>query len=127
MVQSRYPGCGTISEKVWHMHVSEQEFFGNTVAFLPDRAHAGYSFTYRAGWAVLSGSDPTTVLHRSERPVLAPELWWETGDATGMAVDPVLVPNVTFVEGMLPVPGEEVGALLLTTTSTAHRNVDAPH
>ncbi len=69
----------------------------------------GYSYTYRAGWALLSGSQPPTVLSRSVRPALEPELWWETGgEGAPPGQPPVLVPNVTFVQGMVPVRGQQV-------------------
>ena len=63
----------------------------------------GWNLQYNLGYAVLSGKDPTQVLYRSALPLLSPLLPWETCDGT----DPLgLTPNVVFVEGWRPIPGE---------------------
>src|SRR3974377_593969 len=51
---------------------------------------------YHTGIATFDRSDPRKVVYRSEAPVFAPELEWEK---VGQ------VPNVVFVEGMLPDKG----------------------
>jgi predicted GH43/DUF377 family glycosyl hydrolase len=48
---------------------------------------------YRTGWALFDKSQPDHLLARSEEPLFAPELPWEKQGQ---------VPNVVFVEGMLP-------------------------
>jgi predicted GH43/DUF377 family glycosyl hydrolase len=67
---------------------------------------------YHTGFAILSAADPTVIQQRSDQPILSPELYWETGNAT----DPTspafsLTPNVVFVEGLIPLPAgwEAVG------------------
>jgi len=49
---------------------------------------------YRTGIAIFDRSDPRKLLSRSEQPVFAPEKDWEKAGQ---------VPNVVFVEGMIPV------------------------
>jgi beta-1,2-mannosidase len=50
---------------------------------------------YRTGWALFDKSHPDHLLARSEQPMFAPDLPWEKQGQ---------VPNVVFVEGMLPFP-----------------------
>jgi predicted GH43/DUF377 family glycosyl hydrolase len=53
---------------------------------------------YRTGIAVFDRNDPRKLLWRSEQPVFAPEKDWEKAGQ---------VPNVVFVEGMVPVKTRE--------------------
>ena len=53
---------------------------------------------YRTGWALFDANHPEHLLSRSEQPVFQPELPWEKVGT---------VPNVVFVEGMLPFPVNE--------------------
>jgi len=50
------------------------------------------ALVYRTGWVLFDRNDPTRVVARSAKPMLAPAQSWEV---TGQ------VPNVVFVEGML--------------------------
>jgi predicted GH43/DUF377 family glycosyl hydrolase len=52
---------------------------------------------YRTGIAVFDRTNPLKLLYRSDSPVFAPELDWEKQGQ---------VPNVVFVEGMLPNKGK---------------------
>ena len=61
---------------------------------------ADENLVYRAGIAVFDRSDPRKLISRTDQPVFAPEKEWEK---IGQ------VPNVVFVEGMVPVRnGEDV-------------------
>jgi predicted GH43/DUF377 family glycosyl hydrolase len=53
---------------------------------------------YRTGIAVFDRTDPRKLISRTEQPVFAPEKDWEK---IGQ------VPNVVFVEGMIPVKTRE--------------------
>lgn len=55
----------------------------------------GYDFQYNVGYLILDGNDPTKILQRSENPILSPDLDWEKGSDSDLA----LVPNVVFCEG----------------------------
>ncbi len=54
---------------------------------------ADKKLVYRTGWVLFDKNDPGKVLARSGEPIFAPQLDWET---IGQ------VPNVIFVEGMVP-------------------------
>ena len=61
---------------------------------------ADENLVYRTGIAIFDRSDPRKLISRSDQPVFAPEKEWEK---IGQ------VPNVVFVEGMVPVTnGEDV-------------------
>ena len=53
---------------------------------------------YNVGWLILDGEDPSTILQRSDEPILSPELPWEIGVSPYLG----LTPNVVFVEGWAP-------------------------
>lgn len=55
------------------------------------------SLVYRTGIAIFDRRDPRKVLYRSETPVFGPALDWEKKGQ---------VPNVVFVEGMVPLNGK---------------------
>jgi|SaaInlStandDraft_5_1057022.scaffolds.fasta_scaffold48511_1 predicted GH43/DUF377 family glycosyl hydrolase len=57
----------------------------------------GYNLQYNVGFLILNGDDPTIIEQRSDTPILSPELPWEVEGLT---------PNVVFVEGWYPIPGE---------------------
>jgi len=80
----------------------------------------GYDLQYNVGWAILDESTPTTILERSDQPLLSPELVWEIGENN-------LTPNVVFCEGWKQVDVNQfilfyggsdsaVGAALLTVS-----------
>ncbi|CAF1081612.1 unnamed protein product [Adineta steineri] len=55
---------------------------------------------YNLGWVIMDGNDPTKILARSDRPVLAPELDWERCDFTSKKwARRGLTPRVVFAEG----------------------------
>jgi predicted GH43/DUF377 family glycosyl hydrolase len=51
---------------------------------------------YKTGWALFDKNDPSKLLARADAPVFEPTLEWEK---VGQ------VPNVVFVEGLVPLPG----------------------
>ncbi|CAM9147387.1 unnamed protein product, partial [Ectocarpus fasciculatus] len=53
---------------------------------------------YHPGWVILSGSDPTQIVARSEEPLMGPKYAWETGEAPYTCN----VPNVVFLEAARP-------------------------
>lgn len=53
---------------------------------------------YHPGWAILSSSDPTVVVARSEQPLMGPKFAWEIGEAPYTCN----VPNVVFLEAARP-------------------------
>jgi predicted GH43/DUF377 family glycosyl hydrolase len=71
-------------------------FVYNSARHVGPSAKPGYALEYNAGYAIISGTDPTKVLFRSEEPILSPVLGWERGTAPW----PRLTPRVVFIEGM---------------------------
>uniref|UniRef100_A0A914DCG2 Uncharacterized protein n=1 Tax=Acrobeloides nanus TaxID=290746 RepID=A0A914DCG2_9BILA len=61
----------------------------------------GWTLQYNLGFAILSGSDPTQVIQRTDQPILSPELEWEVGNTSDHRY---LTPNVVFLEGLVPDP-----------------------
>jgi predicted GH43/DUF377 family glycosyl hydrolase len=53
---------------------------------------------YNPGWSILDGSNPTRVVARSSFPLLSPYADWATGTAPALCN----VPNVIFLEAMMP-------------------------
>jgi predicted GH43/DUF377 family glycosyl hydrolase len=58
-----------------------------------------WNLQYNVGYVILSGSDPTQVLQRSDTPIFSPNLTWEVGNSTEY-----LTPDVVFIEGLVPNP-----------------------
>ena len=57
----------------------------------------GWTLQYNLGFAILSGSDPTQIIQRTDQPILSPELEWEIGNTSDHRY---LTPNVVFLEGL---------------------------
>ena len=58
----------------------------------------GYQYQYNLGFVILDGSDPTTILQRSDQPILSPETAYEKGLSPYLG----LTPNVVFCSAMAP-------------------------
>jgi hypothetical protein len=65
---------------------------------------------YNLGYAILDGSNPSNILHRSDRPLLSPELEWEVGTSSEY-----LAKNTVFLGGLVVDPNgcpADVGTLV---------------
>ncbi len=65
---------------------------------------------YNLGYAILDGSNPSNILHRSDRPLLSPELEWEVGTSSEY-----LAKNTVFLGGLVEDPNgcpADVGTLV---------------
>jgi predicted GH43/DUF377 family glycosyl hydrolase len=58
--------------------------------------------SYNVGWVILDGADPTTIIARSEVPLMSPVEAWEEG-AAPYACN---APNVVFLEAAYPLGGD---------------------
>jgi predicted GH43/DUF377 family glycosyl hydrolase len=59
-------------------------------------AKPNWELQYNVGWCILDGNNPMTILHRSDFPLLSPDMEWESGSGNATLS---LTPNVVFVEG----------------------------
>uniref|UniRef100_A0A914V1M9 Uncharacterized protein n=1 Tax=Plectus sambesii TaxID=2011161 RepID=A0A914V1M9_9BILA len=59
----------------------------------------GWNLQYNVGFAILGATDPTTIVQRSDSPILSPTTDWEIGNSTSY-----VTPNVVFLEGLVSDP-----------------------
>ena len=83
-------------------------FLYNSARCCVDSQKPGWDLQYNIGWCILSSSDPTVILQRSDSPLISPTHSWETGETQQQqklhtrikTAQPLhLTPNVVFVEG----------------------------
>ena len=70
-------------------------FFYNSARLGYPSAKPGWNTQYNIGFLLLDPTNPTSVLYRTDVPIMSPELGWEQGTAPFLG----LTPNVVFVEG----------------------------
>lgn len=70
-------------------------FFYNSARLGYPSAKPGWNTQYNIGFLLLDPLNPTSILYRSDLPIMSPELGWEQGTAPFLG----LTPNVVFVEG----------------------------
>lgn len=99
-----------------------------TLFYIYNSARAGFpsvkpnwDLQYNLGFLVLNGSDPSSILQRSNDPIFSPTLAWEIGNRTGY-----LTPNVVFCEGLIPLPSDAAGRQALRRALGVDDKVLAP-